>query len=136
MDKAPQNTRLDLGLQCFLKGAAAGDINAAYAESQILAEGTPEIARYDKAARILLETASNGRNIPAQMELARWMLEGGGGMQNHQGAFDLMKIRSVNGVPTAQVTLAHLYRDGIGTKRDMIMSAAWYTVTKQANLTA
>lgn len=136
MERAEQNNRFDVGLHWFLKGAAAGDINAAYAASRILAEGTPKIARYDKAARIFLEAAANGGSIVAQMELARWMIEGRGGMQDHRGAFDLMKIVSVHGLPSAQISLARLYYKGIGTKNNLIMAAAWYTVAKQGNLTA
>jgi len=136
MDNAPRDERFDIGLLWFLKGAAAGDVNAAYAASQILAEGTSKIAKNDVAARTLLETASNGGNIAAQMELAKWMVEGRGGDQDYQGAFDLMKIVSVNGIPPAQINLARLYREGLGTERNSVMAAAWYMIAKQANFTA
>jgi len=136
MDNAPRDERFDIGLQWFLKGAVAGDANATYAASQILAEGTPRIAKNDRAARTLLETAANDGNVAAQMELAKWMVEGRGGAKDYKSAFDLMKIVSVNGIPPAQINLSRLYREGIGTKRDLIMAAAWYMVAKQVNYVA
>lgn len=135
MDNAGRDDRFDIGLKWFLKGAVAGDANAAYAASQILAEGTLKVAQNDKAARTLLETAANNGSIAAQMELAKWMVEGRGGPQDYRGAFDLMKIISVNGIPPAQINLARLYQQGVGTKSDPVMAAAWYMMAKQANYT-
>lgn len=64
------------------------------------------------------------------------MAAGRGGAQDYNGAFDLMKIIAVSGVPHAQINLARLYRTGLGTKRNPVMAAAWYTVARQLNFTA
>ena len=136
MNKTRSDDALEIGLAYFLKGAALGDPDAAFAASQILAHGTPKRPKDDNSARKLLEAASAKDHVPAQIMLAKWMIEGRGGPRDYQGAFNLLRFDASKMIAPAQINLARLYRDGIGTDGDTVMAAAWYMVAKQANMEA
>ncbi|MHC5305867.1 tetratricopeptide repeat protein [Bartonella sp. LJL80] len=136
MNKADIDDALEVGLSWFLKGAALGNPDAAYAASQILARGTPKRPRDDDNARKLMEAAAAKDHVPAQITLAKWMVEGRGGPRDYKGAFNLLLLNSSKMIAPAQINLARLYRDGIGTDGDTVMAAAWYMVAKQAKMEA
>ncbi len=131
-----ENEAIEQALKWFLKGAARGDSEAAFAASKILASGTLTRPRDDRNARRLMEAAAQNNHSTAQILLAQWLVQGRGGETDFQRAFHLLLSNAINMVPPAQVSLARLYRDGIGTKGDTIMAAAWYMLAKHANLQA
>ncbi|WP_455476904.1 tetratricopeptide repeat protein [Bartonella sp. B41] len=123
-------------LKWFLKGAALGDPEAAFAAANILSSGTLNRPRDDRNARKLIEVAAKNKHSMAQILLAQWLIQGRGGKQDFQHAFRLLHTNAINMIPLAQVNLARLYRDGIGTQGNIIMAAAWYIVAKQAKTQA
>lgn len=136
MNKARNDDALEIGLSYFLKGAALGNPDSAFAASQILAHGTPKRPKNDNSARKLMEAAAAKDHVPAQIMLAKWMVEGRGGPRDYEGAFNLLRLVSSKMIAPAQINLARLYRDGIGTDGDTVMAAAWYMVAKQAKMEA
>ncbi|WP_297322950.1 tetratricopeptide repeat protein [uncultured Bartonella sp.] len=136
MNKVDSDEALELGLSYFLKGAARGNPDCAYAASQILARGTPKRPRDDNNARKLLEAAAAKDHVPAQLTLAKWMIEGRGGPRDYEGAFNLLLTDASKMIAPAQINLARLYRDGIGTNGDIVKAAAWYMVAKMAKMEA
>jgi len=134
MEHAPENERLDVGLTWFLRGVAAGDADSAYYAAHILDSGTSTRPPNLPAARAMLELAAFGGNSGAQMDLANWLLEGYGGARDPQAAFALIKILAVKQIIPAQLRLARLYYDGIGTSADVVMAAAWYIQASQYDL--
>lgn len=133
MNQAPEKDKLDIGLVWFLKGAVAGDPYSAYSAAELLAEGTTSVKPDEYAARALLESAAYSGNVAAQLELALWMYDGRGGPKNAEGAFTLVKLVAVNNVPSAQVSLARFYFNGIGTAKNPVMGASWYMLAQQGN---
>ncbi|WP_208435361.1 tetratricopeptide repeat protein [Bartonella phoceensis] len=131
-----ENESVEQALKWFLKGAALGDSEAAFAAARILSLGTLTRPKDDHNARKLMEVAAQNNHAPAQLLLAKWLVQGRGGETDLQRAFHLLRSNATNMVPPAQVSLARLYRDGIGTKSDMIMAAAWYMLAKHAKLQA
>jgi len=136
MNKVVGDEALDIGLTWFLKGAALGDPDAAYAAAQILSHGTPKITRDAKAARRLLETAAAKDHVGAQIQLAQWMLNATGGPRDYAQAFNYLYINAMRGYIPAQINLARLYRDGIGTNGDTVEAAAWYMIAQKSKMTA
>jgi len=134
MERASENERLDIGLQWFLQGAAAGDADSAYYAAHILDSGTMTRPANLPAARAFLELAAAGGNSGAQMDLANWLLEGYGGVRDPQAAFSLIKTLSIRQIVPAQLRLARMYYDGTGTSADVIMAAAWYMQASQYDL--
>ncbi|WP_455481835.1 tetratricopeptide repeat protein [Bartonella sp. B35(2025)] len=129
-----ENEATEQALKWFLKGAALGDPEAAFAAAKILASGTLTRPKNDYNARKLMEIAAQNKHSMAQILLAQWLVQGRGGKSDFQRAFRLLFTNAVNMILPAQVNLARLYRDGIGTKGDTIMAAAWYMVAKQAKI--
>ncbi|EJF89731.1 hypothetical protein ME1_00501 [Bartonella vinsonii subsp. arupensis OK-94-513] len=123
-------------LKWFLKGAALGDANAAFAAARILATGTLTRPKDDRNARKLMEAAAQNKHFEAQILLAQWLVQGRGGETDFQRAFHLLLGHAHDMIPPAQISLARLYRDGIGTKGDIITAAAWYILAKQAKMEA
>ncbi|UTO28243.1 tetratricopeptide repeat protein [Bartonella harrusi] len=123
-------------LKWFLKGAALGDAEAAFAAAKILSSGTLTRPKDDRNARKLIETAAQNKHTAAQLLLAKWLIEGRGGETDFQRAFQLLLSNANNMVAPAQISLARLYRDGIGTKGDIVMAAAWYMLAQQAKMQA
>lgn len=136
LNKSDSDDALETSLNYFLKGAARGNPDSAFAASQILARGTPKRPRDDNNARKLLEAASAKDHVPAQITLAKWMVEGRGGPRDYDGAFNLLLLDASKMIAPAQINLARLYRDGIGTEGDIVKAAAWYMVAKQAKMEA
>ena len=136
LSKSDSDDALETSLSYFLKGAARGNPDSAFAASQILARGTPKRPRDDNNARKLLEAASAKDHVPAQITLAKWMVEGRGGPRDYDGAFNLLLMDASKMIAPAQINLARLYRDGIGTEGDIVKAAAWYMVAKQAKMEA
>lgn len=136
MNKVVGDEALDLGLTWFLKGAALGDADAAYAAAQMLSHGTPKITRDTDAARRLLEIAAAKDHVGAQIELAQWMLNATGGPRDYSQAFKYLYINAMRGYIPAQINLARLYRDGIGTDGDIVQAAAWYIIAQKSKMTA
>jgi len=126
--------KLDVGLEWFLQGAALGDADSAYYAAHILDSGTPTRPSNLPAARALLELAAAGGNSGAQMDLANWLIEGYGGKRDPQQAFTLIKILAVKQIVPAQLRLARMYYDGIGTSADVVMAASWYMLASQYDL--
>ncbi|WP_455465930.1 tetratricopeptide repeat protein [Bartonella sp. B39] len=131
-----ENKSVEQALKWFLKGAKLGDSEAAFSAAKILSLGTLTRPKDDRNARKLMEVAAQNKHTPAQILLAQWLVEGRGGETDFQRAFHLLLSNATNMVPPAQVSLARLYRDGIGTKGDTVMAAAWYMLAKHANLQA
>lgn len=136
LNKSQSDDALEVSLSYFLKGAARGNPDAAFAASQILARGTPKRPRDDNSARKLMEAAAVQDHVPAQITLAKWMVEGRGGPRDYKAAFNLLLMNASKMIAPAQVNLARLYRDGIGTEGDIVKAAAWYMVAKQAKIEA
>ncbi|EJF91747.1 tetratricopeptide repeat protein [Bartonella tamiae] len=136
MNKVHIDDALDVGLTWFLKGASLGDPDAAFAAAQIFARGTSKRPRNDDNARKLMEAAAAKDHVPAQLMLARWMVEGRGGPRDYQAAFNILLSNASKMIAPAQINLARLYRDGIGTNGDTITAAAWYMVAQQAKMEA
>ncbi len=119
-------------LKWFLKGAALGDPEAAFAAAKILSLGTMTRPKDDRNARRLLEVAAQNKHPMAQIILAQWLVQGRGGEHDFQRAFQLLLPNAINMITPAQIFLARLYRDGIGTQGNLVTAAAWYMVAKQA----
>ncbi|WP_455477957.1 tetratricopeptide repeat protein [Bartonella sp. B10] len=127
-----ENEAAEQALKWFLKGATLGDPESAFAAAKILSAGTLTRPKDDKNARKLMEVAAKNKHVMAQILLAEWLVQGRGGEPDFQRAFHLFLTNAINMAIPAQINLARLYRDGIGTKGDIIMAAAWYMVAKQA----
>ncbi|UNE54019.1 tetratricopeptide repeat protein [Bartonella machadoae] len=123
-------------LKWFLKGAALGDAEAAFAAAKILSSGTLTRPKDDRNARKLMEAAAKNKHTAAQLLLAKWLIEGRGGETDFQRAFQLLLSNAHHMVAPAQISLARLYRDGIGTKGDIVMAAAWYILAQQGKMQA
>jgi len=134
MERSPENERLDIGLSWFLRGVAAGDAASAYYAAHILDSGTPTRPANLPAARAMLELAAFGGNSGAQMDLANWLLEGYGGAADPQTALALIKTLAIKQIIPAQLRLARMYYDGIGTPANIVMAAAWYMQASQYDL--
>ncbi|MET3559341.1 TPR repeat protein [Bartonella japonica] len=131
-----ENEAIEQALKWFLKGAALGDAEAAFSAAKILSSGTLTRPKDDRNARRLMEIASQSNHYMAQILLAQWLTQGRGGDTDFQRAFDLLLRNAMNMIPHAQICLARLYRDGIGTQGDIIMAAAWYMLAKEAKMQA
>ncbi|WP_024864202.1 tetratricopeptide repeat protein [Bartonella doshiae] len=129
-----ENEATDQALKWFLKGAALGDAQAAFAAAKILSLGTLTRPKDDRNARKLIEVAAQNNHSMAQIMLAQWLVQGRGGEPDFQRAFDLLLANAINMIPEAQIGLARLYRHGIGIKGDTIMAAAWYMLAKEAEM--
>ncbi len=127
---------IEHALKWFLKGAALGDSEAAFAAAKVLSLGTLTRPKDDRNARKLMEIAAQNNHFMAQILLAQWLVQGRGGKPDFQRAFHLLLTNAINMIPPAQIALARLYRDGIGTKGDIITAAAWYMVAQQAKMQA
>ncbi|MDD9333314.1 MAG: tetratricopeptide repeat protein, partial [Bartonella sp.] len=102
----------------------------AFAAAKILSVGTFTIPKNDGNARRLLEAAAQNKHLMAQVILAQWLLQGRGGENDFQRAFNLFLDNANRNIVVAQVDLARLYRDGIGTTENLITAAAWYLIAK------
>ncbi|WP_317993885.1 tetratricopeptide repeat protein [Bartonella gliris] len=131
-----ESEAIEQALKWFLKGAALGDAEASFAAAKILASGTLTRPKDDRNARKLMEVAAQNKHSMAQLLLAQWLVQGRGGEADFQRAFHLLFSNATNMIAPAQISLARLYRDGIGTKGDIIMAAAWYMLAKQAKMQA
>ncbi|MGF7157214.1 tetratricopeptide repeat protein [Bartonella heixiaziensis] len=131
-----ENEAIEQALKWFLKGSALGDAEAAFAAAKILSLGTLTRPKDDRNARKLMEVAAQNQHTMAQLLLAQWLVQGRGGEQDFQRAFRLLLNNAINMIPPAQISLARLYRDGIGTKGNIITAAAWYMLAKQAKMQA
>ncbi|WP_254474986.1 tetratricopeptide repeat protein [Bartonella sp. B1098] len=131
-----ENEAIEQALKWHLKGAALGDAEAAFAAANILSLGTLTRPKDDRNARRLMEVAAQNNHLKAQLHLAQWLIEGRGGARDFDRAFHLLLHNARNMVASAQISLARLYRDGIGTKGDTIMAAAWYMLAKEAKMQA
>ncbi|WP_435521239.1 tetratricopeptide repeat protein [Bartonella silvatica] len=131
-----ENEAIEKALKWFLKGAALGDAEAAFSAAKILSLGTLKQPKDDHNARKLMEVAAQNNHTMAQLLLAQWLVQGRGGETDFQRAFHLLLSNAANMVTPAQISLARLYRDGIGTKGDIIMAAAWYMLVKKEKLQA
>ncbi|WP_438721719.1 tetratricopeptide repeat protein [Bartonella rochalimae] len=128
--KSRENESIEQALIWFLKGASLGDPEAAFSAAKILSVGTFTIPKNDDNARRLLEVAAQNKHLMAQVILAQWLLQGRGGENDFQRAFNLFLDSAHKNIVVAQVNLARLYRDGIGTTENLIMAAAWYLIAK------
>ncbi|WP_019222816.1 tetratricopeptide repeat protein [Bartonella rattaustraliani] len=131
-----ENEAIEQALKWFLKGAALGDAESAFAAAKILSLGTLTRPKDDRNARRLMEVAAQSKHPMAQIFLAQWLIQGRGGEKDFQRAFHLLSRNAMNMIPQAQICLARLYRDGIGTQGDIIMAAAWYMLAKEAKMQA
>ncbi|WP_455480585.1 tetratricopeptide repeat protein [Bartonella sp. B12(2025)] len=131
-----ENKAIEQALKWFLKGATLGDSEAAFAAAKILSLGTLTRPKDDVNARKLMEVAAQNKHPMAQILLAQWLVQGRGGETDFQRAFYLLLTNALNMIPPAQISLARLYRDGIGTKGNTIMAAAWYMLAKKAKVQA
>lgn len=131
-----ENEAIEQALKWHLKGAALGDAEAAFAAAKILSLGTLNRPKDDRNARKLMEVAAQNNHLAAQLHLAQWLIKGRGGAKDFDRAFHLLLHNANNMVAPAQISLARLYRDGIGTKGDTIMAAAWYMLAKEAKMQA
>ncbi|EJF84406.1 tetratricopeptide repeat protein [Candidatus Bartonella washoeensis] len=131
-----ENEAIEQALKWFLKGAALGDAEASFAAAKILASGTLTRPKDDHNARKLMEVAAQNKHSMAQLLLAQWLVQGRGGETDFQRAFHLLFSNAMNMIPAAQISLARLYRDGIGTKGNIVTAAAWYMLAKQAKMQA
>lgn len=131
-----EDEAIEQALKWFLKGAALGETEAAFAAAKILSLGTLKRPKDDRNARRLMEVAAQNKHSLAQILLAQWLIQGRGGETDYVRAFHLLLTNAINMVAPAQISLARLYRDGIGTKGDTIMAAAWYMLAKQAKMQA
>jgi 2-hydroxychromene-2-carboxylate isomerase len=59
-------------------------------------------------------------------------VEGRGGDKDYEQGFRWMQLAAGRGMVMAQVWLARLYRDGIGTDGDTVKAAAWYIIAQRA----
>ncbi|MCL6229201.1 tetratricopeptide repeat protein [Bartonella bilalgolemii] len=128
--KNKENESIEQALIWFLKGASLGDPEAAFAAAKVLSVGTLTMPKNDGNARRLLEAAAQNKHLMAQVILAQWLLQGRGGESDFQRAFDLFLDNAYKNIVVAQVSLARLYRDGVGTSEDPITAAAWYLIAK------
>ncbi|WP_375624289.1 MULTISPECIES: tetratricopeptide repeat protein [unclassified Bartonella] len=131
-----ENEAIEQALKLYLKGAALGDAEAAFSAAKILALGTLKRPKDDRNARKLMEVAAQNNHLKAQLHLAQWLIQGRGGETDFHRAFHLLQRNAINMVAPAQISLARLYRDGTGTKGDIIMAAAWYMLAKEAKMQA
>ncbi|WP_375666259.1 tetratricopeptide repeat protein [Bartonella sp. TT121SHDZB] len=131
-----ENEAIEQALKWYLKGAALGDAEAAFSAAKILSLGTLKRPKDDRNARKLMEVAAQNNHLKAQLLLAQWLVQGRGGETDFQRAFHLLQRNAVNMIAPAQISLARLYRDGTGTKGDIIMAAAWYMLAKEAKMQA
>ncbi|ATP12926.1 HcpA family protein [Bartonella henselae] len=134
--QSQENEAIDQALKWFLKGAALGDAAAAFAAAKILSLGTLTRPKDDRNARKLMEVAAQNKHLEAQILLAQWLVQGRGGETDFQRAFHLLLSNATKMIAPAQVALARLYRDGIGTKGDIVRAAAWYMLAKHAKIQA
>ncbi|GAA5543436.1 MULTISPECIES: tetratricopeptide repeat protein [Brucella/Ochrobactrum group] len=132
MVKHPGKPGLDLAFPWFEKAAEAKLADGEYAMSQIYANGTEKIARDDNKARTYLIRAARKGYDTAQFDLGRWLVEGRGGDKDYEQGFRWIQIAAGRGMVMAQVWLARLYRDGIGTDGDSVKAAAWYIIAQRA----
>lgn len=134
MEKYPGAEGSEKAFPWFEKAAETNIPDAAYAVSQILANGAGKIERDDPRARqYLLQAAQMGYDT-AQLDLATWLVEGRGGERDFVNGFRWMSHIAQRGNIAAMARLARLYRDGIGTDGDTIEAAAWYMRAKKAGL--
>ncbi|EJF87663.1 tetratricopeptide repeat protein [Bartonella rattimassiliensis] len=131
-----ENKAIEQALKWYLKGAALGDAEAAFSAAKILSLGTIKRPKDDRNARKLMEVAAQNNHLKAQLHLAQWLIQGRGGEPDFERAFHLLQRNAINMIAPAQISLARLYRDGTGTKGDMIMAAAWYILAKEAKMQA
>ncbi len=133
-----QNEPGDKGIQAALpyyeNAAKAGIADAQYALSQIYhnSGGIPEEKR--KQARYWLERAARAGYDTAELDLGIWLIDGVDGPVDYARGFQWMERAAEGGNVMAENRLAHLYRNGIGTKQDRTEAAAWYIVSRRSGL--
>lgn len=115
----------------FRTAAEAGVADAQYALSQLYAfgQGVPE--QSDPAARRWLHAAAIRGHDTAQIELGIWLLNGRGGPADRPAGFRWLKGAAEKGNPIAVNRLAHLYKDGIGTERNVGEAAMWTILARR-----
>ncbi len=121
-------------LPYYEKAAEAGIADSQYALSQIYRNsgGIPEEKR--KKARYWLERAARAGYDTAELDLGIWLIDGVDGPTDYERGFEWMRRAAEGGNVMAENRLAHLYRNGIGTRQDRTAAAAWYILARRAGL--
>ena len=134
VEKDPGEKGTQEALPYYERAADAGIADAQYALSQIYrnSAGIPDAKR--KKARYWLERAARAGYDTAQLDLGIWLIDGVDGPVDYARGFEWMKRAAEGGNVMAENRLAHLYRNGIGTKQDRLKAAAWYIVARRAGL--
>ncbi|MDY8108008.1 tetratricopeptide repeat protein [Fulvimarina sp. 2208YS6-2-32] len=114
----------------FRSAGNAGIADAQYAMSQLLASGQG-IEKSETDARDWLRRAAvNGFGI-AEIEYGIWLLNGRGGPKRSEEGFDFLRKAALDGNAIAINRVAHLYKDGLGTKPDIAEAAKWAVIAKR-----
>ncbi len=122
-------------LRYFEVAGNAGVSDAQYAMAQLYANGRGVSARDDVTARWWLRQAALQGHDTAQIELGIWLINGRGGPAEAREGFRWLKGAAERGNPIAVNRIAHLYKDGIGTSRDMAEAAKWTVLARRARNT-
>lgn len=130
----PGEKGIAAALPYYEKAAEAGIADAQYALSQIY-RNSPGISDAKRArARYWLTRAAEAGYDTAELDLGIWLIDGVEGGKDYDAGFKWMKRAAESGNVMAENRLAHLYRNGIGTKQDRVAAAAWYIMARRAGL--
>ena len=130
----PGNQGLRNALPYYEKSAAKGIADAEYAVSQIYLNlpGLSEEKR--KSAKDWLLRAAKAGFDTAQFDMAIWLINGIEMPRDLEAGFSWMLRAAVNGNVAAENKVAHLYRQAIGTRPDLVKAAKWYVLSRRAGL--
>lgn len=115
--------------------AESGVADAQYALALAYYEGLGGKPHDINAAHEWMERAARQNFDSAQVQLGTWLVEGHGGVRDHEAGFSWMLRAARMGNVAAQIRIARLFRAGIGIEADPVQAATWYMLARQAGLT-
>lgn len=117
----------------FRKGAEGGDAQAAYSYGELLREGRGTDQDVEAAAKWLKAAADQGL-IEAEVEFGIMQFNGEGVLANEAEGANYLRRAAGHHNPIAENRLAHLYLDGRGVPKDLVLAEVWNGLAKAAGL--
>ncbi|KAG0299869.1 hypothetical protein BGZ97_003502 [Linnemannia gamsii] len=119
--------RVDYGLamECYLKAAKQGHIEASYNIAQLHEYGRGVPKDEAKAAEWYIKAGEKGY-IPAQINLAYRYAFGKGVPLSYLDAFNWRLLAAEQGDASAQYMVGHQYSSGNGVRKDDLKALEWY----------
>lgn len=111
----------------FARGAAAGDLDAAYGLAVLYKEGSGVPKDRARAAEYFRQAAQE-KHVAAMVEYAIALFNGDGAPKDEAGAAKYFARAAAMNSPVAQNRLARLYAVGRGVKADMVEAMKWHTL--------